>query len=375
MLSDSGHDVVVADRRAFPRDKVCGDGLISDALGALMILGIRDRIESEAWHGSELRVYAPGGRHVSLRGEFAALPRARLDALLLEAAIETGARFVPGMTAVGPLMDGDRVAGGRFKSDAGEVTVRARFTILATGANTVALDAFGLPTTKKPDAVAGRVYYEAPPDVAARVRHLTIAYDGDWCPGYGWIFPAPGNRFNVGVGLFTGAAPARLREFWDVFRKRFPPAAALIDVSTPLGEFHGAPMRSGLHQPRFGRPGLLAAGEAVSATYSATGEGIGKAMESGMLAAVLVADALAGQRAGEGLEEIYGNEFRRRFQRRYDAYGVAQRWAASPWLLNLLAQRASAGRFVRSELEALVSERGDARALFSLPGLLKALVR
>ena len=39
--------------------------------------------------------------------------------------------------------------------------------------------------------------------MAARFRSLVIGYDRSWCPGYGWIFPSPGGRFNIGVGLFT----------------------------------------------------------------------------------------------------------------------------------------------------------------------------
>jgi hypothetical protein len=44
-------------------------------------------------------------------------------------------------------------------------------------------------------------------------------------------------------------------------------------------------------------------------------------------------------------------------------------------LLNLLARRANAGRYVKAELEALVAEQGDASDLFSATGLLKALFR
>jgi flavin-dependent dehydrogenase len=190
------------------------------------------------------------------------------------------------------------------------------------------------------------------------------------------VFPGPGNRFNIGVGLFPGgAAGTRLREFWEVFRRRFPPAATLIEASTPLSEFRGAPLRSGLQQEQFGRAGMLAAGEAMATSYSATGEGIGKAMESGMLAAVLISESLTGARPAAGLEEAYRDAFRTRFLPRYRAYHVAQRWARSPRILDLLARRAAAGRFVRAELEALIAERGDAGALFSVRGLLKALVR
>jgi menaquinone-9 beta-reductase len=411
VLALAGVNVVLADQRAFPRDKVCGDALIRDALDALAFLGIDEAVRRESWRGEELRVYAPNGTYVSLRGELACLPRERFDQILFDAALDAGARFVQG-TATTPVINTDRVGGAHFKDSGNEWRLDARFTILATGANATVLEAFlggpegpplrisgsdrlyqglrrsagasakaegallrGAGISGKPDAVAGRAYYEAPPAVAAELAHLSIVYQREWCPGYGWIFPGPEGRFNVGVGLFgTSAGQGRLHQFFAEFGRTFPPAAHLIRHSRLVREFRGAPIRSGLHQELFGRPGLLAAGEAVATTYAATGEGIGKAMESGILAAELIRDVLGGRRSANGLEHAYRRRFQRRYFDRYRAYRVAQRWAGRPMLLNLLARRANRGTFVQAELEALVAERGNATALFSAPGLLKALV-
>jgi flavin-dependent dehydrogenase len=124
----------------------------------------------------------------------------------------------------------------------------------------------------------------------------------------------------------------------------------------------------------FGRPGLLAVGEASSLTYAATGEGIGKAMESAILAARYAQEALAGRRELRTLHQEYEREFREQFSLRYRAYAIAQRWAANPIVLSLLASRTNRGTFARRELEELISERGDARVLFSKRGLVKAIV-
>ena len=376
-LAERGVRVIVVDQRAFPRDKACGDGLISDALGALTTLGVRDRVAREAQPASELRVYAPGGRYVALRSEFACLPRERLDALLLDAAVESGATFLSQLTATAPVEQDGRVCGARFQAAAGMQEISARVTLLATGGNATALAAFGFDVPLKPTGTAGRGYFEAPASLASEHPHLTIAYHREWCPGYGWIFPSPGNRFNIGVGLFNdrGEGLRRLREFWQFFLSRFEPAARIVRASTPIGEFRGAPLRTGLRRVEFGRPGALVIGEAAAMTYPATGEGIGKAMESGLLAAELTVAALADPGLTDTLHQAYAAEFRRRFERRYRAYEVAQSWASSPFVLNLLAARANAGRFVRHELEALIDERGDASALFSPRGLLTALLR
>ena len=374
VLAAAGRHVLIADQQTFPRDKICGDGLISDALHALTALGVDADVTSEAWRGQELRLYAPNLRHVTLRSDFACLPRERLDDILLTAARRAGADFRRA-TAVSPLLNGNGVAGARFTTPEGGLEVRAGITILAVGANATVLNAFGLAAPTKPDAVAGRAYYEVTSGNAPAIDHLVIAYDRGWCPGYGWIFPSPGGRFNIGVALFGAtAARGRLHRFFDAFCRTFPPAAGLLATSTCIRPFRGAPIRSGLQQLSAGRPGLLAAGEAMATTYSATGEGIGKALESGMLAAEMVDDALRTRRPLAGLADAYRMEFLRRFGARYRAYRVAQRWAGSPMLLNVLATRANAGRYVQAELEALIREQGDASSLFSAGGFLKALV-
>src|SRR5205085_4147350 len=131
--------------------------------------------------------------------------------------------------ATAPLLDGPRVSGASVKSGAGSHAIRARFTILAAGANLTTVGAFGLAAPAKPDAVAGRAYFEARAERGRAIDHLIIAYDRRWCPGYGWIFPGPGGRFNIGVGLF-GAAAARggLQQFFEMFCRTFPPAARLL---------------------------------------------------------------------------------------------------------------------------------------------------
>ena len=75
VLARAGLRVVLTDARTFPRDKVCGDGLISDALAALATLGIRDRVLRMAAAGPAFCIQPPWGRLVSLRGEFACLPQ------------------------------------------------------------------------------------------------------------------------------------------------------------------------------------------------------------------------------------------------------------------------------------------------------------
>ena len=45
-LAANQHQVLLIDRRKFPREKICGDGLLNDALGCLDNIGVIDTIQS-----------------------------------------------------------------------------------------------------------------------------------------------------------------------------------------------------------------------------------------------------------------------------------------------------------------------------------------
>ncbi|HUL66811.1 MAG TPA: NAD(P)/FAD-dependent oxidoreductase [Burkholderiaceae bacterium] len=375
-----GCKVVLVDRHRFPRDKVCGDALIPDAIDALEKLGLKQRVLAEARPLRSIRIYAPNGRCVELQAEMGCLPRSRLDELMRAGAELAGATFLAPYRAVRAVEVDGAVAGAVLEPhDAGEpVTVRARFTLLATGAAAGPLEQFGVCERKAASAIAARMYVRVPERVAQEHDELCISYDRHVCPGYGWLFPGPGGVFNVGVGYFNDT-PARppttnVRHLFERFVQTFAPARALLAVAQPLTDVRGAPLRTSLAGARLGRPGLLVIGEAAGLTYSFSGEGIGKAIASGIIAGEIVADALPEKQAAVSAANAYASRIRSEFAERFRAYKIAQRWLAHPAVLGLLARRASAGGYAREQLQALLTETTDPRELFSVAGLLKACV-
>ena len=98
-LARAGVDVVLADRADFPRDKVCGDALLPDAVQALEEADLLDTVAREARSIPRAILRAPSGASVDLAGRFLTIPRERLDALLLEGARAVAVSFVPRFTA------------------------------------------------------------------------------------------------------------------------------------------------------------------------------------------------------------------------------------------------------------------------------------
>ena len=176
VLAGAGLRVLLTDRHAFPRDKVCGDALIPDSLAALATLGLRDRVDGAAYVSRVIRIYAPDGDTLNC---VASAPRClgrRSTSCMVSGAIEAGAQFMPHLKALGALESDGVVQGARFEHvrTRERVAVHARSTILATGAAGDALKQFGVCEEPSPSAMAARLYVRVPQSVADDHDYLAI---------------------------------------------------------------------------------------------------------------------------------------------------------------------------------------------------------
>jgi geranylgeranyl reductase family protein len=370
LLAGAGLDVLQVDQHPPGRDKTCGDGLIPDAHQALARLGLLEEVMRRAQPVSHVGCIGPRGGRIDVPGSLAVLPRRELDALLLQAAQDAGARFQQARFEA-PLEQDGRVVGARLKQGDGWVEVSARWVVLATGAVPKALTAAGMCERHTPSGVALRGYVKAP-QMVGKIRSLEVVWDKSVQPGYGWIFPAPDGHFNIGVGVtdshrdLNGKGQKKdvnLRAIFDAFVAKYAPAAELMRVGELVGELKGAPLRCTLTGAKWSRPGLIVTGEAAGSTYSFTGEGIGKAMETGMLAAEAIlshADDAAARAAYEaGLTAL---------KPKFDLYERANRVNAHPWLADLLIWRARKSPRLLKRMSGVLNETSNPGNLVSLKG-------
>lgn len=383
-LAGAGVDVILADRHTFPRDKICGDALIPDSAQALTELGLSARIAALAAPAEGLELHAPAGDGVYLPVPVACLPRRRLDAELVAQACERGARLRVPWQFTRLLHERGEICGAEFRPGAGtaaasgdaELQIRARWLLLATGANAAALSAAGTCTRKQPSAIAARAYFRLAP--GRRCERLYMLMEPKLQPGYGWIFPCPGGIVNVGWIYFYDnprlPAEQNLRRLFEQFCRTSAIARRMLDGAAMLDDVQGAPLRCGLAGATLGSGRLLVLGEAAGTTYSFSGEGIGKALESGCLAARSV---LAARRTGRPASAAsnYAQQMEARYRARYLAYKRAQAWLARAPVANLIARRARPGGYIAHTLQAVLQERANPDALFSLRGMLQALMK
>ena len=386
-LAARGRDVLLVDQHDFPRDKVCGDGLIPDTHAALRRLGVYDEVAAVATPAQYLRCVGSRGGHVDVPGSLSVLPRKLLDHILVRAAQRAGARLLTPLRFEAPLLDGERVVGARFRAGAaglvGHHEITARWVVLATGAVPQALTAAGLCERHTPSGVALRGYVRHE-GLVGRITQLQMIWHPRLRGGYGWIFPAPGGLFNIGAGL-TGShvktragkgrmEGANLRGMFDAFCEIYAPAAELMAGGTLQGEIKGAPLRCSLQGARWSRPGMLATGEAIGSTYAFSGEGIGKAMETGLLAA----EALL---AHAGADEADEADVRRGYEAavtalkpRFDLYETASRVNHHPWLSDLVIWRARRSPRILRRMSGVLEETQNPGRLFTWRGLSKLIL-
>jgi geranylgeranyl reductase family protein len=376
-LAARGIETVLVDRSEFPRDKVCGDALIPDALAALRALGLEQQVCSRAAITDDIQVHAPGGCALSFSGRCACLPRRELDRLILRAAIEAGALLLAPYSAA--PTGGDRVSGAVLQHrDSGDaIRVSARLTVLATGAGIDGITRFDVVERRQPSAAAARAYFKVPADLAQSMQRLVFSYEASTAPGYGWIFPGPDDVFNVGVVTFldserTGTTRS-LGEIWTAFLDRAP-ARDLVRASTQVTPLRGAPLRTSMTGSRLFRPGLLVVGEAAGLTYASSGEGLGKAMASGIIAAELIADCFGNGRPPDTVGPAYAARLTRDFGPRFRVYREVQRLFENPGFIDFVVRRGKDSAYARRRLEEVYNETTDPGIVISLAGMVRSLV-
>ena len=325
-LATMGVDVLCVEKKHFPREKTCGDGLTPRSVRQLRDMGLEgalaghhqyDGLRSMAFH-RELEMRWPS--HPDYPSYGYVITRFDLDQLVSEHAEKAGALVWQGVEAVSPLalshsggngagsadLSGTRCGGAIVvdKSRGSRTEVHARYVVVADGS----LSRFGrvLGTSRDksyPQGMAIRGYFHSPRHADRFIEsHLDIRdRNGHVVPGYGWIFPLGDGRVNVGIGLLStserwkGLNTTRLmEEFVD-----FAPKSWCISPATACSEPTGGRLPMGFSTgPRWGED-FVVVGDASGDINPFNGEGIAYAWETGRIAAEVIADALAG-RPGAG---------------------------------------------------------------------------
>ena len=302
-LARRGASVLLLDRKAFPRWKVCGGCLSAGALGALEVAGLGDLVASRgavSLHHLEL---SAGARRatIPLRGS-AALSRPAFDQGLVEAAISEGVCFrAPARARLGVVTGHGRMV--RVATGRGEAEHVGRIVIDATGLGT-GLD-LPRPTASSHASAPARQSRSPSREVAVRSRvglGATVE-DPDYDLAAGELRMIVGRIGYVGlVRVEDGRLNIAAAVDPTALRGRSP-AEAVVEILTEAGRlppradvvygWRGTPALT-RGRTDVGAERLFRLGDAAGYVEPFTGEGMCLALHSGLAVSELAMTAVEG---------------------------------------------------------------------------------
>ena len=358
---------ILIDKAVFPRDKVCGDALSGKSVRIMEELNIIGEVEK--LDGAEInRITFGGPSHnqfdVNLKGNKKnnfikkgfVIPREIFDNYLFSKAKSVTETY-EGFKVKDLLYDGGRVVGiSGVDQNGANKTIEAPIILGCDGANSVIARKSN---TYKRDldntAVAIRCYYEG---ITGLSNQIELHYISEVKPGYFWLFPAGGNRANIGIGLSKNDAKKEDRTLKAImdevissthFKQRFINAKPL---EKPKG--WNLPMGS-THRKNYG-DGYMLLGDSAGLIDPFTGEGIGNAMVSAKY-------AIAVTKMANELDDYSANTLQAYDQMLWDEIGKELRTSTKlqslsrfSFLLNFVINRASRNEEVQEIISGMLSK-------------------
>jgi len=340
-LARHRRDVVMLERKRFPRDKICGDAICSQAQVHLKRMGVLQQIiDNDEGH------FAAVGGLVSPRGysyiassvehlassQVIAVKRMYLDARIARAAATAGAELIEDYAVAGATFD---PAAGvwTIASEGRETPVRARTLVAADGALSRLARRLGYVSTP-PDAVCSRAYVRA--GSTNFDADGVVYYPRDLLPGYCAIFREARDELNFCVYVIPGGKTKidDLRAMHHQILHTDPHVSRAIGPKAEIDEMKGAPLRLGGIVRSYGNHFLIV-GDAAGHIDPLTGEGIQFGMDAGQFAADTLDAALQAGDLGAASLKAYQDRWMNAFGRDFAwSAAIARFYARFPSFLD-----------------------------------------
>ena len=322
-LAEAGHDVMLVEKKGYPREKTCGDGLTPRSIHELREIGFDfdvpefHRVDGlRAWSGPDLSIEMAWPDHPIYPRWGGVIRRADLDAQVATLIQKQGVT-IRQHTEARPLVVDGRLEAVELRENGDVELVQPRVVVVADGSLSRFGRGLGVARDKRlPYGLAARGYFSSPRSDDGFLESQLDLRDaaGATVPGYGWIFPLGDGTVNVGVGVLSTfhrwkdlntttlmeAMVASAPPMWDITQETAitAPRGGKLPMSFSVG-------------PLVGRNWIVV-GDAAGAINPFNGEGIAYAYETGRIAAKHISAAMAADDLGllhgyrAELDDTYG---------------------------------------------------------------------
>ena len=346
-LAEAGHDVVLVEKKHFPRVKTCGDGLTPRSVKQLHDMGLADDLKQHHRYeglrsiafGKTLELKWPAVKGMPDFGYV--VTRHDLDHLVAQRATKSGAALLEGHEAKTPIFRQGVMTGLSVEDKDLHTTkeLKARYVVVADGANSRFGRALGTSRDRsRPMGMAIRGYYTSPRHADPWIESCLDIRDkqGHNLPGYGWIFPVGDGRVNVGIGLlstFNQWKDVNTTHLLNTYAETAPDYWG-ISPDTSCGPATGGRLPMALAVGPHVGPTHVVIGDAGGSINPFNGEGIAYAYETGRFAAESIDEAL---RTGNGLAlQGYANRLHDEYDLYYKVARAFVRLIGKPELMRAL---------------------------------------
>jgi 2-polyprenyl-6-methoxyphenol hydroxylase-like FAD-dependent oxidoreductase len=343
---------MLVDRVTFPRDKPCAEYLSPAAEPLLNELGVMDEIE--ATRPARLRgfrIFAPNG--VVFQGDFAntpgpdgkplfetglAVPRLRLDAMLVRKAREAGAEVREGWR-LAQLARDPNAGIWTLTPVAGQAPIRARLLVAADGLHSTVAQRLGLRLPGKLRKIALVAHVRG---VAGMGEYGEMHVAGRRYVGVAPLEPmAVGNLCNVAMVVDEHrdgrALAGRPQEFLLEALETFPMLRGRLAQAT-VERRTLAVSRLNVEAKRLSGEGVMLVGDAAGYYDPFTGEGIYRGLRGAQLVFAVGQDALAANDLSAQRLARYDRLNRHEFRGKRTIEAIIQSAVQVPQVMNRIAR-------------------------------------
>ena len=328
-LARSGHDVTLVEKKEYPRDKTCGDGLTPRAILQLQEMGFDFDVPEfhkitglRSYAGDDLMLEMNWPDHSKFPNWGGVIRRRDLDMQVAQLAEKEGVEILQKTTAT-PHIEEGLLTGVSLANGAGTEMVTPALTIIADGSmNRFGRDLGSLRRRDYPMGLAARGYYASPMSTDPFLESQLDLRDssGATMPGYGWVFPLGDGSINVGVGLLSTFKRWKHVNTTHMMNDYVATAPDYWGISedAAMGKAVGGKLTMSFSKGPLVGANWITIGDAAGAINPWNGEGISYAYETGRLASEYVSEAIA---TGDS------SSLRRYPQRLQDEYGLYYKMA------------------------------------------------